>query len=128
MTVMERVSRAAPASSGVRARRRWQSRYVQGAIAVDLTAGAIGGVTAYLVRFGGASGGYLTLSLVLPLVWVAAIAASGGYDSRIIGLGSEEFARVFHAFVAVTATVGFVSFAAKAEVARGYVVLALPIA
>ena len=61
------------------------------------------------------------------MLWVAAVALAGGYEARILGLGSEEFQRVFRAFVGLTATVGFVSFALKVDVARGYVVLALPL-
>ena len=63
-----------------------------------------------------------------PLIWVGAIALSGGYEARVIGLGSEEFQRIFRAFVGLTATIGFVSYALKADIARGYVVWALPLA
>ncbi len=58
----------------------------------------------------------------------AAIALSGGYEARVLGLGSEEFQRIFRAFVGLTATIGFVSYALKADIARGYIVLALPLA
>src|SRR6185369_9874465 len=72
--------------------------------------------------------GYALATFAAPLLWVGAIALSGGYEARVLGLGSEEFQRIFRAFVGLTATVGFVSFALKADIARGYIVLALPLA
>ena len=72
--------------------------------------------------------GYALATFAAPLLWVGAIALAGGYEARVLGLGSEEFQRIFRAFVGLTATVGFVSFALKADVARGYVVWALPLA
>jgi len=49
-------------------------------------------------------------------------------DEKVIGLGPEEFQRVAQSFVGLLAVVCFFSYATKAEVARGYIVLALPLA
>ena len=49
-----------------------------------------------------------------------------GYDSRIVGIGSDEFRRILNAGLILTATVAIISYAAKAELARGYVVVAFP--
>jgi exopolysaccharide biosynthesis polyprenyl glycosylphosphotransferase len=70
---------------------------------------------------------YLLLSLALPLLWVVSVWLAGGYDSRFIGVGSDEFRRILNAGVCLTAVVAIVSFASHADLARGYVVLALPI-
>ncbi len=72
------------------------------------------------------SGAYLSLSLILPLLWVATVALAGGYDSRFIGVGSDEFRRVLNAGVTLTAAVAILSYATKSDLARGYVVIALP--
>ncbi len=109
--------------------RGWLRRYVAVLVALDAAAAVIAAVTAYLVRFGDeGSGGYLAFSLGLPLLWVGAVALGRAYEAPVLGLGSEEFQRVFQSFVGVTAAVGFASYALKAGVARGYVVLALPLA
>ncbi|HYT09959.1 MAG TPA: sugar transferase [Mycobacteriales bacterium] len=112
----------------VHRRRRWLRRYVAILVAIDGLAAAIGAVSAYLVRFTEGATGYVVLSMALPVLWVVALGLAGAYETPVLGLGSEEFQRVTRAFVALTAAVGFFSYATKAEVARGYVVLALPLA
>ena len=109
-------------------RRRWMRRYIAVLVGVDAGAAVVAAVTAYLIRFTDGSQGYLAFSLALPVIWVASAALARAYDDRVVGLGAEEFQRVARAFVALTAFVGFCSYATKAEVARGYVVLALPMA
>jgi exopolysaccharide biosynthesis polyprenyl glycosylphosphotransferase len=54
------------------------------------------------------------------------VALAGGYDSRFIGVGSDEFRRVLSAAVSLTAGVAIVSYALKLDIARGYVALAMP--
>jgi exopolysaccharide biosynthesis polyprenyl glycosylphosphotransferase len=54
------------------------------------------------------------------------VALAGGYDSRFIGVGSDEFRKIVNAGVCLTAAVAVVSYATKADIARGYVVIALP--
>jgi exopolysaccharide biosynthesis polyprenyl glycosylphosphotransferase len=112
-------------------------------MALDATAGVIAGLAAYLTRFSddeiGAAGvslaapasptpWYLAYSLALPLIWVFSVSLSRAYEGRFLGVGTEEFQRVVRAFVGLTAVVAFVSYATKAELARGYVILALPVA
>jgi exopolysaccharide biosynthesis polyprenyl glycosylphosphotransferase len=90
----------------------------------------VGGLLAFQVRFDAQvseAWAYLLLSLALPLLWVLSVWLAGGYDSRFIGVGSDEFRRILNAGVCLTAAVAIVSFATHADLARGYVVLALPI-
>ena len=70
----------------------------------------------------------MALSAGLPLLWLAAMAAARAYESRFLSVGFEEFRRVLAAAVAVIATVATASWATKAEIARGYVLVALPMA
>ena len=58
----------------------------------------------------------------------ASVAIAGGYDPRFIGVGSEEFRKVLNAAVSLTAGIAIVSYVAKLDLARGYVVVALPCA
>jgi len=70
----------------------------------------------------------VTLTVSLPLLWWVSVALARGYDVRFIGLGSEEFRRVLNAAVSLTGAVAIVSYAARSDIARGYLVIALPCA
>ena len=117
---------------GIARRRGWERRYAHWLIAADALVGILAGVAAYALRFPQGSlswaSAYAVASAAAPVLWVASIALAGGYEARVIGLGSDEFQRIFRAFVGLTATIGFVSYALKADVARGYIVWALPLA
>ncbi len=107
----------------------WTSRYLRVVTLADIGCGLTAGVLAFEVRFsvaGQRPNAYLGLGLALPLLWLAALALSGAYDTRFIGVGSDEFRRVLNAGVCLTAAVALASYATKAGVARGYVVVALP--
>ena len=134
MSVLDRlphpVDRAA--ETGVLRRRRWEHRYGRLLLGFDAVVGVVAALSAYLLRFPDGSlswsYGYALATFAAPVLWVGAVGLSGGYDARVLGLGSEEFQRIFRAFVGLTATIGFVSYALKADIARGYVVWALPLA
>jgi exopolysaccharide biosynthesis polyprenyl glycosylphosphotransferase len=61
-------------------------------------------------------------------VWMLTILVARGYEERYLWVGAEEFRRVMTAAVALLATVGTVSWAFRLEVARGLVVIAVPLA
>ena len=114
-------------------RRKWERSYVAAVLAIDAAAAFVAAATAYLGRFGEhpASNylwGYIALSASLPVLWVAAMSVARAYETRFLTVGYEEFRRVLMAAIAVIATVGTFSWATKAEVARGYVIIALPLA
>jgi exopolysaccharide biosynthesis polyprenyl glycosylphosphotransferase len=104
----------------------WTVRYLRRAAFADIGCGLIAGLLAFQIRFDDQVGEYLVLSLTLPLVWVATVALSGANDSRFIGVGTDEFRRVLNAGAFLIAAVAILSYAFKAELARGYVVIALP--
>jgi exopolysaccharide biosynthesis polyprenyl glycosylphosphotransferase len=107
----------------------WASLYLRRARLADSACALAAGLLAFKIRFGGpghAPGAYLALSLSLPLLWPLTVTLSGGYDSRFIGIGSDEFRKIVNAGVCLTAAVAVLSYATKADVARGYVVIALP--
>jgi exopolysaccharide biosynthesis polyprenyl glycosylphosphotransferase len=64
---------------------------------------------------------------VIPLAWVLIIAAGRAYEARFLGVGSEEFKRVFNATIRFVALLALISFAAKAQLARGFIGLLIPI-
>jgi exopolysaccharide biosynthesis polyprenyl glycosylphosphotransferase len=107
----------------------WTSTYLRQVMVADACCGLAAGLLAFEVRFGGdASGaaGYFWLGLAMPLLWVAALALGGAYDTRFIGVGTDEFRRVVNTGVCLTAAVAIVAYASKTEIARGYVVIAIP--
>jgi len=123
------VTQAASDSLRARAASVWESRYLAVAAAVDVACALLAGAAAYEIRYHARIDPpdvYLALTLTLPLLWWAAIALSGGYDSRIVGSGAEEFHRILRAGVSLTALVAIFSYATRLDLARGYVVLALP--
>jgi exopolysaccharide biosynthesis polyprenyl glycosylphosphotransferase len=108
----------------------WVRSYRLRAMVADLCGAGIGSCAAFLVRFGGLTPyvlPYLLVSLALPVVWSCAVALNRAYEPRMLGVGSEEFRRVVQAGVALTAGTAIGSYVTKTDVARGYVVLALPL-
>jgi exopolysaccharide biosynthesis polyprenyl glycosylphosphotransferase len=107
----------------------WTASYLRRALAVDGTCALVAGMLAFGVRFDAqvsSALAYLLLGPALPPLWLISVWLAGGYGSRFIGVGSDEYRRVLNAGVCLTAAVAIVAYAAKADLARGYVVVALP--
>ncbi len=107
----------------------WTARYLFLARVADGCCGLAAGSLAYQIRFddsGHHPGAYIVLSLVLPFVWLLTLVLAGAYDSRFIGVGTDEFRRVLNAGAFLIAAVAILSYASKIDLARGYVVIALP--
>jgi hypothetical protein len=67
----------------------WVSRYLTLAAIVDVACALLAGVVAYEARYHARIDPpdvYLALTFALPPLWWAAVALSGGYDSRIVGI------------------------------------------
>lgn len=96
------------------------------AVALDAGAAAVGGGIAFAIRFGQFSPGYAALTGLLPLLWVVTVAANRGYETRFVGTGAEEFRRILHSGLLLMAGIAVLSYSTRAEVARGYVALAVP--
>jgi len=121
---------ASEASSA--ARRQWRGAYVRRVVVSDAACATMAAAAGYLVRFGSgesvAAPSSMWMALTMPVVWVFAMLVARTYEERFLWEGAEEFRRVLFAAALLFATVGPVSWAAKLEVARGLVVLALPLA
>ncbi len=111
-------------------RATWTTGYLRNAAAADAACALVAGLLAFCVRLDahalGETSFYLLSSILLPVAWLAILAMIDGYDARFIGVGSDEFRKVLNAGLIITASVAIVSYAAKAELARGYVVIAFP--
>ncbi|WP_106241077.1 sugar transferase [Allonocardiopsis opalescens] len=104
--------------------------YVRRLVAADFCCGAVAGVFALDLRFADLLAPfvlpYLLITVALPFVWVSAAALARCYEPRFLGLGSEEFRRVFSAGLLLTTAVAILAYATKTDLARGYVAVALP--
>ena len=114
-----------------RARWAWEARYLRTLLVIDLCAGLIAGATAFQLRFGADvtryNVGYLLLSGLLPLGFIATLAANHAYEKRHLFVGTDEYQRVIRAGLALMATLAFTAYACEIPLARGYVMLALPL-
>jgi len=122
--VRQEASLPAPSNS-----KSWMISYVRRAALADGGCAFGAGLAAEQVRFGGigqAPLGYTALTLLLPILWWTSILLVGGYDVRIIGLGSDEFRRTINAAASVTAVVIAASYVARLDLSRSYVGIALP--
>lgn len=108
----------------------WTNRYLREAAMADGLCALAAGLFAFAVRFdnGQVPAFYLALSLSLPVIWLLLLLLCGAYDPRFIGVGSDEFRRVLNSGVGLTAAVAILSYATKSDIARGYVLVALPCA
>ncbi|MGN6679990.1 MAG: sugar transferase [Streptosporangiaceae bacterium] len=127
--VAERVEVSVLARLAARKVRAWTSAYKRQLVILDVCSGLAAGWLAFEVRFGSTDtqdASYIWLGLALPVLWLAALELAGAFDDRFVGVGTDEFRRVVNAGVCLTAVVAIFSYATKTEVARGYVVVALP--
>lgn len=69
---------------------------------------------------------YTTFSLVLALVWWLSLRVHGLYRTHLLGHGAAEYRLLGTATLSVFAAVALVAFALQIQVARGYILLALP--
>lgn len=110
----------------------WTGWYIRCALGLDFLSVLLAAILAFGLRFPGApnvfTAPYVAFSVSLPFLWLMTLGLSRAYEPRLIGVGSEEFRRVLHAGFLLTASVAIVAYATKTEIARGYVVMALPAA
>ena len=129
VAVSEQAQLGQVARQARRRRPTWASTYLLLTASADAVCALAVGLLAFEVRFGGGdyqTSGYFWLGLAFPAIWMITLQLAGAYDARYIGLGSDEFRRVLNAGICLTAIVAIASYASKTEIARGYVVLALP--
>ncbi len=110
----------------------WTVWYRRWALAIDVAAALVGGLVAFFVRFPDTVPEmfypYISLSVALPILWVLFLAVNRAYEPRLFGVGWEEFRRVLSGGFMLTAAVAITAYSIKVEVARGYVIMALPLA
>jgi exopolysaccharide biosynthesis polyprenyl glycosylphosphotransferase len=97
-------------------------------------------IGAHVVRFGtdGVSDGtdgpqasnvgvsYAVVSVILIVLWLVALKVHNAYDPRLFGHGPEEYRAVAGATLRLFAAVAILSYLFKLELARGFLLIALP--
>ncbi len=68
-------------------------------------------------------GTYVFFALVVVVSWVLVLILRGAYDTRILGVGSEEFKRIVGASAVVFGAIAIVAFALKLDLSRGFVII-----
>src|SRR3954468_625739 len=121
-----------PAVAG-RAATRWERHLVLAVLAVDTLAMLAAVGLADLIRLHSQRTPTsiwrdLLLTASIFAAWLGALFLNRAYESRFLGLGAEEFKRVFGAGTALLAAVATVSYAVMADTGRTLVVVALPVA
>jgi exopolysaccharide biosynthesis polyprenyl glycosylphosphotransferase len=125
---VRKTNNGVPRSSWWRSIRRastWHRPYAGALILLDFVAVAAASYTA-VSRFTQADAGFqqspqffeLVAFGLLPLVWVLVLWGHGAYDRRYLGIGTDEFKRVFRASLVVAALVSFLVFSAKFSPSR----------
>lgn len=70
---------------------------------------------------------YWAISALLSALWLASLAIFGAYDKNVIGTGASEYGRIGKASFYLFGFTAIVSYLLQAEVARSYLVIALPL-
>jgi exopolysaccharide biosynthesis polyprenyl glycosylphosphotransferase len=113
-------------------RQRWERRYVRALVLGDLLAGSVAGGVTFGLRFGDEvteyNRGYMILTGLLPVLLLAVLAVSRAYERRFLFVGTDEYQRVLRGGVGLIAGAALVSYALDLDLARGYVLAALPTA
>ena len=76
----------------------------------------------YNVNIG--DGTYVLFAMVVTASWITVLTIRGAYDTRILGVGSEEFKRIVGATAVVFAAIAIFSYALKLDLSRGFVLIA----
>lgn len=117
----------------------WRVRYARRLFLTDVVAVAWAVTGAQLVWFGSdaarVEGGrvqslaidYATVSVFLVIAWALALQVSGSRDARVIGSDMTEYRRVVVASFGLFGVVAMAAYLLNVDLARGYLVTALPL-
>jgi exopolysaccharide biosynthesis polyprenyl glycosylphosphotransferase len=112
---------------------RWVQRYIRGLVLADALVAFFAASIALVVRFGidagyGPNAFYLPVTLLFPLAWIGVLALGRAYEARFIGDGTDEFRRVLDSAVRFLALLALSSYLLNWDFARGYAIVAIPLA
>ena len=117
---------------------RWHRPYAAVLLILDCSAVALASLTA-ITRIEQAASGFqgqgrrfvaeelfpYAAYIGLPVLWLLILWGHGAYDRRYLGVGTDEYKRVFQAGITAAASISFVAFALKIDLSRLSVATAL---
>jgi exopolysaccharide biosynthesis polyprenyl glycosylphosphotransferase len=137
VSVADAVTRAANAGAKHSRTISWRNQYAHALIAVDVFAVLAAVVVAQWLRFGelpdpvpqtaSREMDYSVVSVAIAAAWLLLLVICRARSPRVIGDGAEEYRRVWLATISVFGGVAIVSMLLKLEIARGYLMIALPV-
>jgi len=117
----------------------WQQTYSRWLVVTDLVAVFVAVGVAQWARFGSSAADaslasltllravtYFQVSIAIAVLWLVGLSINNSRSQRVIGSGVEEYRRVFWATLTVFGTVAIISMLFKLQIARGYLMIALP--
>lgn len=118
----------------------WRRGYRLALVGTDLAAITLGLLFAQSVRFGvtpwhilrtasngNGMDGYVAIGIALGLVWMGMLAAIRSREVRVLGSGTAEYQRVAKATGYAFGTFAVIIVLLRPDVARGYLLVALPV-
>jgi len=115
---------------------RWANRYRHLLIAADALVIAAVTAAAHVTRFGLSPASaielgrfrldYLHVSVAIAAAWMLALGLYKSRDTRIVGIGIDEYKRVVSASAMLLGLIALFCFVLKIDIARGFFALALP--
>ena len=125
----------APSRSSAPTVRRlaWRTRYIIGLVTLDFLIGLGAAVAAFTLRFGVAEDGpnkqaYILVTCLLPFAWLVSLATNRAYEPRRLFVGNDEYERVLRSGLGLTAALAIAAFSFDYRLARGYLIIAVPLA
>jgi exopolysaccharide biosynthesis polyprenyl glycosylphosphotransferase len=103
--------------------------YATRAFLLDTLAVTVAGIVGFILRWAIPYSveinnlSYVSLVVVVIVAWMIVMVMRGAYDTRILGVGSEEFKRVVAASATVFGAIAIFVFAFKLELSRGFVLI-----
>ena len=111
--------------------RAWVRAYVTALIGADVLSTATAATVGWSLRAGlpgAASGpGYLLVGVLVTLGWLLALQMVGAYEIRRITTASREVQRALRAAAHLGGGVALIAYLDRMEIARGYVLLVIPL-
>ena len=103
--------------------------YATRAVVLDAVAVLVAGIVGFILRWAIPysvelnNPTYVSFVVIIVVSWMAVLVLRGAYDTRMLGVGSEEFKRVVSATATVFGAVAIVAFALKLDLSRGFVLI-----
>lgn len=132
--------RGATNGSGAPVRSRWRQKYRRNLIITDLAALVWVVYGTQIAWFGLGNAqlaavndsritdiSYWVFSIVLIVAWMWSLSFIDSRSDRVIGTGSQEYIRIVDASFRLFGTIAIIAFLTQVDVARGYLLISLPV-